>query len=100
MFVTDYHLLVQSPEQDSAEFKYYKDESNNKLVLKDGNDFPKDSVVTGMDYDMFTKVVLNIVTDFCKDLVEKSEFLVVNELKRLVGRKQHIIKFDFGIQIV
>lgn len=53
------HLLVQSPEQDSAEFKYYKDESNNKLVLKDGNDFPTDSVVTGMDYDMFTKVVLN-----------------------------------------
>lgn len=53
------HLLVQSPEQDSAEFKYYKDESNNKLVLKDGNDFPKDSIVTGMDYDMFTKVILN-----------------------------------------
>lgn len=52
------HLLVQSPEKDSPNFKYYRDEAN-KLVLKDGNDFPKDTIVSGMDYDMFTKVVLN-----------------------------------------
>lgn len=53
------HLLVQSPEKDSPNFKYYRDEVNNKLVLKDGNDFPKDTIVSGMDYDMFIKVVLN-----------------------------------------
>ncbi len=53
------HLLVQTPEQDSPNFKYYKDEKNNKLVLKNGSDFPTDTVVAGMDYDMFTKVILN-----------------------------------------
>ena len=53
------HLLVQNPNKDSSYFKYYKDEINNKLVLKEGNDFPKDTIVSGMDYDMFTKVVLN-----------------------------------------
>ena len=53
------HLLVQSPEQDSNEFKYYKDNSNNRLVLKNGHDFPQETVVTGMDYDVFTKIVLN-----------------------------------------
>lgn len=53
------HLLVQSPDKNSTDFKYYKDENNDKLVLKEGNDFPKDTVVSGMDYDMFTKIVLN-----------------------------------------
>ena len=53
------HLLVQSPEQDSNEFKYYKDNSNNRLVLKNGHDFPHETVVTGMNYDVFTKIVLN-----------------------------------------
>lgn len=52
------HLLVQTPEVNSI-YKYYKDDDGNKLVLKDGNDFPKDIVVNGMDYDMFTKVILN-----------------------------------------
>ena len=53
------HLLVQSPEHSSTDYKYYRDNVNNKLVLKEGSDFPKDIVVNGMDYDMFTKVVLN-----------------------------------------
>lgn len=53
------HLLVQSPEPDSNDYKYYKDDTNNRLVLKNGSDFPTDKVANGMDYDMFTKVVLN-----------------------------------------
>lgn len=53
------HLLVQSPEKESQDFKYYKDEANNRLVLKEGHDFPHETVVSGMDYDMFTKLVLN-----------------------------------------
>lgn len=53
------HLLVQTPKKDSSEYKYYNDENTNQLVLKDGSDFPNDLVVNGMDYDMFTKVILN-----------------------------------------
>lgn len=53
------HLLVQTPDPSSTDFMYYKDEANNKLVLKAGNDFPADIIVSGMDYDIFTKVILN-----------------------------------------
>ena len=53
------HLLVQTPDPTSSEYKYYKDNVNNRLVLKPGADFPSDRVAEGMDYDMFTKVILN-----------------------------------------
>lgn len=53
------HLLVQTPDPSSTTFKYYKDEMNNRLVLKAGSDFPSDIIVAGMDYDMFIKVILN-----------------------------------------
>lgn len=52
------HLLVQTPEKDSSNFKYYKDEGTGLLVLKDNHDFPT-SVSNGMDYELFTKTVLN-----------------------------------------
>lgn len=51
------HLLVQSPETNS-EFKYYRDD-NDKLVLKEGHDFETGMVVNGMEYDQFTRIVLN-----------------------------------------
>lgn len=51
------HLLVQTPDKESNEFKYYKDVHEN-LVLKDGNDFP-DEIVTGMEYELFTRKILN-----------------------------------------
>ena len=51
------HLLVQSPETDS-EFKYYRDD-NDKLVLNEGHDFEPGIVVNGMEYDQFTRIVLN-----------------------------------------
>lgn len=53
------HLLVQKPNKNSIDYKYYCDEANNKLVLKTGSDFPADIIVDGMDYEMFTKVILN-----------------------------------------
>lgn len=53
------HLLVQTPVSTSSEYKYYRDDLTNKLVLKEGADFPSDKVVNGMDYDMFTKIILN-----------------------------------------
>lgn len=50
------HLLVQSPEK-SSPFKYYRDDKD-RLVLKDGHDF-EGSVNQGMEYDQFTRMVLN-----------------------------------------
>ena len=50
------HLLVQTPEEDS-DFKYYRDD-NGRLVLKEGHDF-ETGVVSGMEYDQFTRIVLN-----------------------------------------
>lgn len=51
------HLLVQTPDINSSEFKYYKD-SFDALVLKPGHDFPNE-IVNGMDYDTFARKVLN-----------------------------------------
>lgn len=52
------HLLVQTPKEDSTQYKYYKDENKNILVLKSGHDFP-DDIMEGMDYDTFTGSILN-----------------------------------------
>ncbi len=51
------HLLVQTPEIDSN-FKYYKDD-DEKLVLKDGHDFDPGLIVSGMEYEQFSRLVLN-----------------------------------------
>lgn len=53
------HLLVQTPEIEDKNFKYYCNKSDNTLVLKEGNDFPTELAQTGMDYDIFTKSILN-----------------------------------------
>lgn len=53
------HLLVQSPNSDSKQYKYYKNSVDDTLVLKEGNDFPKNIIVNGMDYDTFTHNILN-----------------------------------------
>lgn len=52
------HLLVQTPDPASTSFMYYKNELLNSLVLKAGHDFPSE-IVNGMDYDTFTRKVLN-----------------------------------------
>lgn len=52
------HLLVQTPNTDSKEFKYYKDITSDVLVLKDGHDFPP-QIISGMDYNTFTSEILN-----------------------------------------
>lgn len=52
------HLLVQSPDKDSEHFKYYM-QDNETLMLKDGHDFPENIVVQGMEYDTFTRIILN-----------------------------------------
>ncbi|MCI6878568.1 MAG: DUF262 domain-containing protein [Erysipelotrichaceae bacterium] len=51
------HLLVQTPDKNSEHFKYYK-QDDGTLALKDGHDFPE-NVVQGMEYDDFTKRILN-----------------------------------------
>lgn len=52
------HLLVQTPDKDSVSFKYYKN-NDDSLALKTGHDFPSDIVVSGMEYDLFVRKVLN-----------------------------------------
>lgn len=53
------HLLVQEPKINDFNYKYYKDDATSTLKLKEGNDFPADSVVEGMDYDTFVSRILN-----------------------------------------
>ncbi len=53
------HLLVQTPKADNAQYKYYRNEEKDILVLKEGHDFPDNIVVDGMDYDTFTRTILN-----------------------------------------
>lgn len=52
------HLLVQTPDADDNEFKYYKDAASDVLILKDGHDFPT-QIKSGMDYNTFTSEILN-----------------------------------------
>lgn len=52
------HLLVQTPDKNSEHFKYYK-KDDGTLVLKNGHDFPEYVVFQGMEYDDFTKRILN-----------------------------------------
>ncbi len=53
------HLLPQTPGADSTQYKYYKNEDKDALVLKEGHDFPDIIVIDGMDYDTFTQSILN-----------------------------------------
>lgn len=45
------HLLVQTPNASDPNLKYYKDEKNDRLVLKEGHDF-EPNITQGMDYDL------------------------------------------------
>lgn len=51
------HIMVQTPENNDVNLKYYK--LGNNLKLKPGNDFPLDIVHDGMDYDDFKKLILH-----------------------------------------
>jgi uncharacterized protein with ParB-like and HNH nuclease domain len=53
------HMLVQTPEPDDSNYKYYRNDYDNTLSLKSGNDFPTEIAVEGMDYDIFMSHVLN-----------------------------------------
>ena len=52
------HLLPQTPNKKSKEYKYYKDTNKNVLGLKEGHDFPS-TVFTGMEYHLFVSQILN-----------------------------------------
>ena len=53
------HIIVQTPEENDKDLKYYK--NNGYLKLKEGHDFSKDLVYDKMGYDDFTSVILNRV---------------------------------------
>lgn len=94
------HLLVQTPDVNSKEFKYYKD-SNDTLVLKTGHDFPSE-IVNGMDYDTFARKILNQIGNlriYYKDKnsgrqnssIDLPEYDNFNTYKNIVDRGTELI---------
>lgn len=91
-FSTDFsldHLLAQTPEKKDNDYKYYlkKDGINQVLVLKDGHDFPTNVVQDGMDYSMFTKIILNKIGNLRlyykdKNSNRKNEVVELKEYKK------------------
>jgi len=55
------HILVQMPNINDKNLKYYK--LGSSLILKDGSDFP-DNILKGMDYDEFKGLILNRIGNF------------------------------------
>jgi len=53
------HIMAQMPAIADKNLKYYK--LGNYLKLKEGNDFPSDTIYDGMEYDEFEELVLNLV---------------------------------------
>lgn len=53
------HIMAKMPAINDKNLKYYK--LGNSLKLKEGNDFPRDTIYEGMEYDDFEKLVLNLV---------------------------------------
>ena len=55
------HMLPQNPDKNESKFKYYKDDSKKPavLVLKEGNDFPKENIIDGMRYEEFESRTIN-----------------------------------------
>lgn len=94
------HLLVQTPAPKS-EFKYYRD-ANDKLVLKKGHDFEPGVVIPGMEYDQFTKIVLNKIGNlrlWYKDenssrqnnAIQLNAYTGFNTYKKIQNRSKNII---------
>lgn len=90
------HLLVQTPDVNDV-YKYYKKNINGSevLSLKKGHDFPAELVQNGMDYGLFTTLILNKIGNlriYYKDknsdrqnevvqLKECSNFTTYNDIK-------------------
>lgn len=55
------HMLPQRPKKDSTDLKYFCDDSSGEeiLSLKNGHDFPTDSVFDGMKYSEFESRTLH-----------------------------------------
>lgn len=55
------HMLPQNPDKNNPDLKYYCDNSSGDkvLVLKEGHDFPSDSVSNGMNYAEFESKTLH-----------------------------------------
>lgn len=58
------HLLVQTPDVNDINYKYYCAKNNDSeiLQLKDGHDFP-DNIKSGLPYDTFKHLVLNKIAN-------------------------------------
>lgn len=86
------HLLVQTPNASDPNLKYYKDEKNDRLVLKEGHDF-EPNITQGMDYDLFTKLILNKIGNLRlwyrdQNSSRKNETIQLNEYNGFYTYKQ------------
>ena len=97
------HLLVQTPNVNDINYKYYCAKNNDSeiLQLKDGHDFP-DNIKSGMPYDTFKHLVLNKIANLriyyqdknsgrqntAIDLKEYGEFHSYNDIE---NREKEII---------
>ena len=69
------HMLPQSPEPDDTELKYYKKQTEDKeiLVLKEGHDFPTETVFDGMEYSEFKSRTIHKIGNIRLYLPELNE---------------------------
>lgn len=98
------HLLVQTPDPNDDNYKYYCKKNNNseELVLKEGHDFP-DNIKSGIPYDMFEKLILNKIGNLRIDYQDKNssrqntaidlkEYGTFHTYKDIIARESVLIK--------
>ena len=103
------HLLVQTPDKEDKNFKYYKDENDN-LVLKEGHDFPENIVNNGMEYEKFKQTILHRIGNLRiyykdKNSSRQNDGITLPELKNFYnykniedrGEKLAKIIFKYGL---
>ena len=85
------HMLPQSPKEDDPQLKYYaKDEGDKKvLVLKEGHDFPTETVFSGMDYSEFESRTINRIGNVRLFLPELNE-AKSNEVTHIPGHEDFV----------
>ena len=98
------HIMPQKPTPDDKDFSYYiKKDQNGKEVLglKENNDFPKEEVIDGMDYEIFKLSTLHKLgnlrilnpsdnTKKSNDVVKLGDYSKFNTYKQINNRAENI----------
>lgn len=85
------HMLPQTPKKDDNRFYYYSEEREGKnvLVLKDGHDFPTETVFTGMEYSEFKSRTIHRIGNTRLFLPELNE-AKSNDVTHIPGHEDFI----------